>query len=182
MKNKKKKKLVQCRTTDECEWFRGRITYDVDKAERTERDLYYAESYKIKANGKITFRITEHKRVYVLRTKYSNQKLVGKIFPYGRFHENAPIVLNSGKVVTQKFQNVHEETSFIREADIRKLDSEYTCEGYGRFNKNACTVEVYLMTITIPYTARSVNKNKTCECMESGIYSVTNVPEVILTS
>lgn len=174
------RKLDQCKNTEKCEWRKGKIVYNVDKAERTERDLYYTESYKIRANGKITFKISEHKRVYVHQSQYSNYKLIEKLFPYGSHEDTAPIIVN-GKVKISKFQSVHEDSRISRRI-FRKLDSEYSCQGFGRFDENTCTVEVYLMTFSMPYQVRSANKNKTCECTDDGIYTVTNIPDVILTT
>ena len=178
----KERKLDLCRNLDECVWrHTGKVFYNVDESERTERDLYYTESYKIKAHGKITFKISESKRVYFYRSQYSND-VIYKIFQYGGQLETTPIFVN-GKMKNSKFYSVHEKSyTSLNRGHFRKLDSEYTCEGYGRLDEKTCTVEVYLMTFQMPFQARALNKNETCECIENGTYTVTNIPDVILTT
>jgi len=185
-------KLDQCRSTDECEPGVGKrfVDYDIRLGKQTGRDLYYTESHTITRGGKITFKISEKKRMYYPRTEYYssiNKKIKESLFSkYEPSPDNAPWVVD-GKLHARKFLRVHQSQfervhgDFPTDKEPREINAEYTCEGFARYNhKKICTIEVYLMTFTVPYQVRSMDKNKTCECInDRGIYTITNIPDVV---
>jgi len=185
-------KLDRCRSTDECEPGVGKrfVDYDIRLGKQTGRDLYYTESHTIKTGGKITFKISEKKRMYYPRTEYYssiNKKVMESLFSrYEPSPDNTPWVVD-GKLQPMKFLDVHQSQyqryprDFAADKEPREIDAEYTCEGFPRYNqKKICTIEVYLMTFTVPYQVRSMDKNKTCECInDRGIYTITNIPDVV---
>ena len=181
-------KLDQCRSTNECVSAQQFVDYDIKLGKQTGRDLYYTESHTIKTDGKITFKISKRKRIYYPRTEhysFINKSIKRNLFPkFYRFNDNAPRVVD-GKLQARKFFDVHQDhqdrLGFSDDIEPREINAEYTCEGFARYNqKKICTIEVYLMTFTVPYQVRSMDRNKTCECInDRGIYTVTNIPDVV---
>ena len=180
-------KLNQCKNTDSCQWREGKVVYDVSKAKQTGRNLYYTESYTIRAGGRISFKISENRRKYFFWNEYSNVTPVNMIFgkfPAGTTYDrNAPTVVN-GKVQVNNFRSIHDSpyTHTKIKDQSRTLDAEYVCEGLGKYDEIKCNVEIYLMKFSVPYEAQAMNKNKTCKCTQDGIYSIKNYPDVVLTN
>ena len=93
-----------------------------------------------------------------------------------------PQQLLTEKYKSTNYLSIHDSRDTRMKIKDQTLDAEYVCEGLGKYNEINCNVEIYLMKFSVPYEAQAMNKNKTCEWTQDGIYSIKNYPDVILTN